>query len=420
MDMSETDVARRPRPTTQAPRGPPPTTAGPVQRRAGDRRSSSLALLAVGAAGLARPPAVGVTGRRRRLWRGGRWPSLLVLTAGPAAADAPGPTNYRAEVTGLDPDVDGVRPPCSVGTRSCSSSVDPGHEVVVRGYDGEELYLRYDADGSVYENLRAATHYQNQSRYNPSAVPPPGEVGPGVPPDWQLVSTSGSYAWHDHRIHWMSPTTLPYRADTGGDAATQVDPSLDEAQPTPVWAEPVPITVDGQQVGIVGQLTYYPDASPLPAIVAAVLALAAVVALGWRSATVGVLAGAVGGGAVALAIGVPQVVGLAPGVVGQPLQVVVPLIALLVAGAGLSVRSRSPFAVVVASASGLVLLGWCVTNLGALTAPIVPPGTWPDALVRVAIGLVAGAGLGAVVVGVRDLLGGDALSLDPGPDPDPA
>ena len=122
----------------------------------------------------------------------------------------------------------------------------------------------------------------------------------------------------------------------------------------------------------------------------------------------------------ALAVGVPQVVGLAPGVVGQPLQVVVPLIALLVAGAGLSVRSRSPFAVVVASASGLVLLGWCVTNLGALTAPIVPPGTWPDAVVRVAIGLVAGAGLGAVVVGVRDLLGGDALSLDPGPDPDPA
>ena len=293
--------------------------------------------------------------------------------------------------------------------------VDPGHEAVVRGYDGEELYLRYDADGSVHENLRSATHYQNQSRYNPSAVPPPGEVGAGVPPDWQLVSTSGSYAWHDHRIHWMSPTTLPYRADAEGGAATQVDPSLDEAQATPVWAEPVPITVDGQQVGIVGQLTYFPDASPVPAILAALVALAGVVSLGWRSPVAGVVAGALGGTVVALAIGVPQVVGLAPGVVGQPLQVVVPGIALLVAAAGLSVRSRSPFALVVASASGLVLLGWCATNLGALTAPIVPPGTWPTTVVRIAVGLVAGAGLGTVVVGVRDLLGGDALALDPGP-----
>ena len=356
-----------------------------------------------------------MTGRRRLLVRGGLLGLLLVaVLAGPAAADAPGPTNYRAEVTGLDPDVDGVHAEVLGGDSFLQLVVDPGHEAVVRGYDGEELYLRYDADGSVYENLRSATHYQNQSRYNPSAVPPPGEVGAGVPPDWQLVSTSGSYAWHDHRIHWMSPTTLPYRADAEGGAATQVDPSLDEAQATPVWAEPVPVTVDGQQVGIVGQLTYFPDASPVPAILAALVALAGVVGLGWRSPVAGVVAGALGGTVVALAIGVPQVVGLTPGVVGQPLQVVVPGIALLVAAAGLSVRSRSPFALVVASASGLVLLGWCATNLGALTAPIVPPGTWPATVVRIAVGLVAGAGLGTVVVGVRDLLGGDALALDPG------
>ncbi len=47
----------------------------------------------------------------------------------------------------------------------------------------------------------------------------------------------------------------------------------------------------------------------------------------------------------------------------------------------------------------------------------MPPGTWPDVVVRLAVGAVAGAGLGALAVGVRDLLAGDALSLDPGPDP---
>lgn len=32
-------------------------------------------------------------------------------------------------------------------------------------------------------------------------------------------------------------------------------------------------------------------------------------------------------------------------------------------------------------------------------------------------GLVVGAGLGTLAVGIRDLLAGDALSLNPGPDP---
>ena len=268
-----------------------------------------------------------MTARRRLLVRGSLLGLLLVaVLAGPAAADAPGPTNYRAEVTGLDPDVEGVHAAVLGGDSFLQLVVDPGHEAVVRGYDGEELYLRYDADGSVYENLRSATHYQNQSRYNPSAVPPPGEVGAGVPPDWELVSTSGSYAWHDHRIHWMSPTTLPYRADAEGGAATQVDPSLDEAQATPVWAEPVPITVDGQQVGIVGQLTYFPDASPLPADPRRrSLALAGVVGTGLalagrRRPRRGVRRDRGRAGRRR----VPQVVGLAPGVVGQPLQVAVP------------------------------------------------------------------------------------------------
>lgn len=343
---------------------------------------------------------------------------LMVLTAAPAVADPPGPTHYRAEVVAIDPPVDGVDARVLGGDSFLQLTVAPGHEALVRGYDGEELYLRFAADGEVHVNLRSQSHYQNQARYDPSAADRPAEVGAGVPPDWVLVSTTGTYAWHDHRIHWMSPATLPFRGDTEqGGEATRVDPSLDEPQPVLVWAEPVPLTVDGQQVGIVGASTWFPAASPVPALVAGLVVLGAVVGLGRRSAVVGIVTGVLVGTVTAVVVGVPQVVGLVPGVEAQPLQVAVPLLALLVAGAGLSVRSRSNFALVVAGAAGIPLLGWAATNLGAVTAPVVPPDTLPDALVRVAVGLVVGAGLGALVVGVRDLLTGDALSLDPGPEP---
>jgi hypothetical protein len=353
----------------------------------------------------------------RWLHAGGLALLLLVLTAGPAAADPPGPTNYRAEVVGLEPATEGVDAAVLGGDSFLQLRVDDGHEAVVRGYDGTELYLRFDANGEVWENHRSRSYYQNQSRYSPDAADRPAELGADVPPDWVRVSTDGTYAWHDHRIHWMSPATLPFRADAGDEEGAPVDPSASEPQQALVWTDPVPIIVDGAEVGIVGEVTYLPDASPLPTIAAGLVALLAVVAIGWRSPVAGILVGAVGGAVVALAVSLPQVVGQAAGVQGQPLQLVVPGIALLVVLAGLSVRSRSGFALVVAGAAGVPLLGWVGTNLGAVTAPIVPPGTLPDDLVRVAVGLVAGGGLGALVVGVRDLLAGDAWSLDPGPEP---
>ena len=142
----------------------------------------------------------------------------------------------------------------------------------------EALYLRFEASGEVCENRRSQTYYQNQSRNNPGAADRPDELGADVPPDWVLVSTTGSYAWHDHRIHWMSPITLPFLAvaEDSGEERT-VGPDADEPQLTgSIWMDPVP--------------------------------------------------------------------------------------------------------------AGIPLLGWVITNIGAVTAPIVPPGRWPDVLVRIAVG----------------------------------
>lgn len=341
---------------------------------------------------------------------------VMVLTAAPAFADPPGPTNYRAEVVGIEPPTDAVEAEVLGGDSFLRVTVAQGHEALLRGYDGEELYLRFDANGEVYENRRSQSYYQNQSRYDPTAADRPAELGVDVPPDWVLVASDGSYAWHDHRIHWMSPTTLPFRADTDdAGQARPVDPALGEPQPTTVWSEPIPLTVDGEQLGIAGEVTYLPDASPVGALVAAALALVGVVLLGWRSATAGILVGAVGGAVLALAVSVPQVVGLTPGVEPQPLQVIIPAIALLVVGAGMAARARSTVALAVAGAAGIPLLGWAVSNVGAVTAPIVPPSVVPAMLFRVVLGAVAGGGIAVVAVGMRALATSDALSLDPGP-----
>ena len=71
------------------------------------------------------------------------------------------------------------------------------------GYRGEP-YLRFNADGMVDENLRSPTRADNESRYGGSSSA--GSARPGdVAPQWAQVATDGSYAWHDHRAHWMSP-----------------------------------------------------------------------------------------------------------------------------------------------------------------------------------------------------------------------
>lgn len=341
---------------------------------------------------------------------------LMVLSATPALADPPGPTNYTAVATGIQPAVDGVEARVIGGDSFLQLSVE-GHEVVVPGYDGEELYLRFDSNGEVYENRRSQSYYQNQSRYNPEAADRPAEIGADVPPEWVLVSTNGTYAWHDHRIHWMSPNTPPPLADGSGQ---DVDPSGTSVQRVNWWTEPVPIRVDGQPAGISGELLYHPPASPLPTVLAAVAVLAGALVLGRRSMTAGLAVAVAGPGLLALAVSLPERVGLPAGVQGQPLQLVLPAIALLVAAAAWSARDRSPFALPLAGLAGVPLLGWFLANLAGITAAVVPPDVVPDLASRLVLGAVAGGGLAGVVLGVQHLLFSDALSLDPDAEPSSA
>lgn len=347
---------------------------------------------------------------------------LLAVLAGPAAADPPVPTNYQARVVELIPSVDGIDARVLGGDSYLQLIVAPGLEVVVPGYDGRELYLRFDANGEVYENRLSVSYFQNQDRFDTSAAERPAQVGADVPPDWVLVSTDGTYAWHDHRIHWMSPNTLPF-LDTGDPdaAARPIDPNATEVQRTTYWSEPIPILVNGNEVGIAGELLYLPSASPIPALASMAAVLLVGLIAGRRDARTGILV-AVGLGALpALAVGIPQVVGLPPGVDVQPLQPLLPVVAIVVALAGIAARKRSPMALAVAGAGGVPLIGWVGANIGAINAPIIPPDSVPDLAGRIAVGMAIGGGLAALATGIRDLFASSPTGdLVAGPSDEPA
>ena len=163
--------------------------------------------------------------------------------------------------------------------------VDPGVEVDVMGYQSEP-YLRFAADGTVYENQRSPATYINGSRYGGSSIPESASAA--AEPDWAEVAPpgSGEYAWHDHRSHLMLPAA-PAGARPGDQVFTDV----------------VPIVVDGTAVNVRIVSTLMPAPSRWPSVLGArvgviviVVALLAPTRRAWGPVLVGV-------GAIAAVIG---------------------------------------------------------------------------------------------------------------------
>lgn len=312
--------------------------------------------------------------------------ALLAAIAVPADADPAGPTHFRSELTRVVGPSDGIEAAVFGGDSFLVLTVAPGREVVVPGYEEGELYLRYAPDGSVYVNTRGLTHYQNQDRYQQVDIPP--EASPEAPPRWELVANGGTYAWHDHRIHWMSPALPP-----------QVDSGLDRPQEVMPWL-PVPVVVDGQPVALEGTVTWLPGSSPLVPAVLALAAFGLVVAASWRRpVAAGGLAVAIAGGG-ALMLGVGAWIGVPPGADAQPLFVVLPALALAAAAVGAVVaRRRRGHGHALVALAGAPLVAWAITQSGALTRPLLPVAA-PPALVRLAVALALGAGAGVVAAGI--------------------
>lgn len=156
--------------------------------------------------------------------------ALLSMGALRARADPAGPTDYRSEITGYEPSVDGVQLNVIGGDSFVQLTVEPGVQVEVVGYGGEP-YLRFSADGVVEENQLSPATYLNADRYAVAAIPETTSVS--AEPEWQEVASDGSYSWHDHRAHWMNPEPPP-----GAHPGDQIVEGV------------IPLVVDGMEVDV--------------------------------------------------------------------------------------------------------------------------------------------------------------------------
>jgi hypothetical protein len=296
-----------------------------------------------------------------------------VLTPGVAGADPAGPTDARSRVVDVRPPADGARIEVVGGDAFLQLTLDRGHTAVVPGYGGEP-YLRFGPDGVVEVNRRSPATYVNGDRQGGAAVPP--DADRDAPPQWDRVASGGTYAWHDHRIHWMG----------------------DDHPARSTWA--LSLQVDGRRVVVEGELTALPRPVPVPAAVLGLGALAAVLVVDRRRhpAPLGALT-ALGAAVVAAVLGWGSWSAQPVGVDPSPLVVAVPVVASVVAGLALVPRWRSRRQVLVLASVALVG-GWAVLQLPALWHAIVPSEIATPA-VRAGLALVAGLVAAAALLGVR-------------------
>jgi hypothetical protein len=302
--------------------------------------------------------------------------AALVLHAGPAGADPPRPTDYRSTVTGFDPATGVVRAEIVGGDTFLQLTVDDDHEVVVDGYN-REPYLRFRADGTVERNRHSPATYLNESRTGQVTLP--AEADEEARPDWERVGSGGTYAWHDHRIHWM-----------GAGRPQGLQPG-DKVQD---WT--VSLVVDGTPATITGTLVLAEGVSPLPWVVLGLVAAGLVVLVGrrhpLRAAPAAVFVAAAG----AMVAGTAQYRLVPDGAGANPLLMAVPAAGLGLSAVALGLRGRSP-AMPVTLAAAAAVIGWAVLRAPVLWKPVLPtdlPYALDRGLTAAALGLaLAAAGL---------------------------
>jgi hypothetical protein len=180
---------------------------------------------------------------------------LIGLSASPALAHEGNP-DYRSVIDRVTPQVPGV----SFQVLSYDSYFQlldqHGHEVVIYGYDGEP-YARVLRDGTVEVNERSPALYLNDTRFPTTQVPP--IANPKAPPKWKTVDDSGTFLWHDHRMHYGSTATPPQVTDT--------------SRKTKIFDYTVPLRIDGRKGAIDGTLYWVGAAntSKLPFILAGIV-----------------------------------------------------------------------------------------------------------------------------------------------------
>jgi len=203
--------------------------------------------------------------------------ALLALLAVPTAQAHQGNPNYRSVIDGIVPNTPGVKLQVLNFDDRLQLDNRSGKTITVQGYQ-REPYARLLADGTVEVNRNSPAYYLNNDRTSTGTVPP--NAKPGAAPDWKIVDRTGSFQWHDHRIHWMS-SIMPKQV-------------TDKSKRTKVFDWKVPMQVGATKTNVTGTLFWQPKpgggipAAALIGLVAlAVLGLGAVVVVRRRRGELG-------------------------------------------------------------------------------------------------------------------------------------
>ena len=170
-----------------------------------------------------------------------------VHESGSPIADQGANFDYRSYITGVTPSLPGLSVEVLEFADRLLLRNHTGRTVTVYGYSGEP-YVRVQPNGTTEQNVRSPAVYLNTNFYAEVTVPPSANAS--APPKWEVVDRTGSFEWHDHRIHWMSPVTPP-----------QVK---DKSRRTKIFDWSVPISVGTQMGAVSGQLFWVPENSKAP------------------------------------------------------------------------------------------------------------------------------------------------------------
>jgi len=169
--------------------------------------------------------------------------------------------DYRSNITSITPNVPGLSLQVLEFADRLLLTNHSGRTVTIYGYSGEP-YARVLANGTAEQNVRSPAVYLNTNFY--ANVTVPASANPSAPPKWEVVDRTGQFEWHDHRIHWMSPTVPPEVKN--------------KSKRTFIFNWQVPIEVGARRGTIAGQLFWTPESSK--ASVAVILLGAGIVVLG--------------------------------------------------------------------------------------------------------------------------------------------
>jgi hypothetical protein len=124
----------------------------------------------------------------------------------PVASAHQGNPNMESIITGVTPKTPGITLQVLNRDDRFELTNHSKQDVLIYGYQ-DEPYARIGADGTVEQNVNSPAYYLNDDRY--ANVEVPGNATAKATPRWKVLDRTGSFQWHDHRMHYMGKGTPP-------------------------------------------------------------------------------------------------------------------------------------------------------------------------------------------------------------------